>query len=136
MRKCSPREGKNATPAGLPARITQLPPSTGRLPGLKLSGKWHDEGCQHSVPIVEAAIARHRIGPILSDFAIFPGWDAPALWDKTKISMRHGADAAGQSLPAFLPRQNRILRSRGLPSRLGRTLGRKRAPCPKKRTGF
>ena len=72
--------------------ITQLPQSTDRLLGFKLSGKLHDEDYQHFVPVVEAAIARNGKVRLLSQFEDFHGWDLHALWDDTKFSMKHCAD--------------------------------------------
>jgi len=72
--------------------ITQLPQSTDRLLGFKLSGKLHDEDYQHFVPIVEAAIASHGKVRILSEFEDFKGWDMHALWDDTKFSAKHCSD--------------------------------------------
>jgi hypothetical protein len=72
--------------------IEQLPKSTGKILGFKLSGKLHDEDYKQFVPIVEAAIKTHGKIRMLSQFEDFHGWDAHALWDDTMFSMKHCAD--------------------------------------------
>jgi hypothetical protein len=72
--------------------ITQLPQSTDRTLGFKLSGKLHDEDYQHFVPIVEAAVAKSGKVRILAEFEDFHGWDMHALWDDTKFSMKYCSD--------------------------------------------
>lgn len=72
--------------------ITQLPRSSGKVLGFKMSGKLHDADYQHFVPTVETAIHAHGKVRLLAHFDDFHGWDLHALWDDTKFSTKHCAD--------------------------------------------
>ncbi len=72
--------------------IEQLPQSTGKILGFKMSGKLHDADYQHFVPTVEAAIQAGGKVRLLALFEDFHGWDLHALWDDTKFATQHCAD--------------------------------------------
>jgi len=72
--------------------IEQLPQSTGKILGFKLSGKLHDEDYKHFVPVIEAAVAKHGKIWILAQFHDFQGWDLHALWDDIKFSTEYCFD--------------------------------------------
>ena len=72
--------------------IEQLPESSGKSLGFKMSGKLHDADYQHFVPIVEAAVKTHGKVRLLAQFHDFHGWDLHALWDDIKFSTKHCAD--------------------------------------------
>src|SRR5262245_8991062 len=72
--------------------IEQLPRSSGRMLGFKLSGKLHDQDYQHFVPIVETAIQSQGKVRLLAHFEDFHGWDLHAIWDDTKFATKHCAD--------------------------------------------
>lgn len=71
--------------------IEQLPQSSGKLLGFKLSGKLHDADYQHFGPLIEAAVKQHGKIRLLSQFHDFHGWDLHALWDDIKFSTEHCA---------------------------------------------
>jgi hypothetical protein len=70
--------------------IEQLKSPDPTILGFKLSGTLHDEDYQKFVPVIDAAIEKHK-GKVrlLSQFHDFKGWDAKALWDDIKFSTTH-----------------------------------------------
>jgi hypothetical protein len=72
--------------------IEQLPESTERILGFKMSGKLHDEDYKKFVPVVEAAVAKQGKVRLLARFEDFHGWDMHALWDDIKFATKHCAD--------------------------------------------
>jgi hypothetical protein len=69
--------------------IEQLPRSSSRVLGFKISGKLHDEDYKRFVPLVDAAIAKQAKVRLLAHFQDFQGWDLHALWDDIKFSTTH-----------------------------------------------
>ena len=69
--------------------IEQLPESSPKVLGFKMSGKLHDEDYKKFVPLVDDAIAKQGKVRILAQFHDFHGWDAHALWDDIKFSTTH-----------------------------------------------
>jgi hypothetical protein len=69
--------------------IEQLPQSSEKVLGFKMSGKLHDEDYKKFVPLVDDAIAKHGKARILAQFNDFHGWDMDALWDDIKFSTTH-----------------------------------------------
>ena len=69
--------------------IEQLPQSSEKVLGFKLSGKLHDEDYKQFVALVDDAIARSGKVCLLARFHDFHGWDAHALWDDIKFSTTH-----------------------------------------------
>ncbi len=72
--------------------IEQLPESTAKILGFKMSGKLHDSDYKVFVPLVEAAIKAQGKVRLLAQFEDFHGWDLHALWDDTKFATKHCAD--------------------------------------------
>jgi hypothetical protein len=68
--------------------IEQLPESSGKVLGFKLSGKLHDEDYKSFVPVIDASAAEGKIR-LLAWFHDFHGWDMHALWDDTKFATKH-----------------------------------------------
>src|SRR5436853_5777667 len=69
--------------------IDQLPESSGKVLGFKMSGKLHDEDYKKFVPMIDAAIAGQGKVRLLAQFQDFHGWDLHALWDDIKFSTTH-----------------------------------------------
>jgi hypothetical protein len=69
--------------------IEQLPQSSQKVLGFKMSGKLHDEDYQKFVPLVDDAVAQQGKVRILAQFEDFHGWDLHALWDDIKFSTTH-----------------------------------------------
>jgi hypothetical protein len=69
--------------------IEQLPQSSDKVLGFKMSGKLHDEDYQKFVPLIDAAVAKAGKVRLLAQFHDFHGWDAHALWDDIKFSTTH-----------------------------------------------
>jgi len=69
--------------------IEQLPESSEKTLGFKMSGKLHDEDYQKFVPIIDAAVAKHGKVRLLAQFHDFHGWDLHALWDDIKFATTH-----------------------------------------------
>jgi hypothetical protein len=69
--------------------IEQLPQSSDKVLGFKMSGKLHDADYKTFVPLVDDAIAKHGKVRILAQFHDFHGWDMDALWDDIKFSTSH-----------------------------------------------
>lgn len=69
--------------------IEQLPQSSDKVLGFKLSGKLHDEDYKTFVPAVDAAVQKQGKVRLLAQFQDFHGWDAHALWDDIKFSTTH-----------------------------------------------
>jgi len=69
--------------------IEQLPSTSAKVLGFKMSGKLHDEDYKKFVPMVDAAIAREGKVRLLAQFHDFHGWDMHALWDDIKFSTTH-----------------------------------------------
>jgi SpoIIAA-like len=69
--------------------IEKLDRGSGKVIGVKLSGKLHDGDYKQFVPTVDAAIAEQGKVRMLAWFNDFHGWDAHALWDDTKFAATH-----------------------------------------------
>lgn len=69
--------------------IEQLPESTGKVLGFKMSGKLHDEDYKTFVPLIDAAVAKEGKVRFLAWFHDFHGWDLHALWDDVKFATTH-----------------------------------------------
>src|SRR5262245_7472239 len=69
--------------------IEQLPGSTGKVLGFKISGKLHDADYAQFVPLIDAAVAKEGPVRLLAQFEDFHGWDLHALWDDIKFSTTH-----------------------------------------------
>ena len=72
--------------------IEQLPGSTERILGFKMSGKLHDEDYKKFVPVVEAAVAKQGKVRLLAEFHDFHGWDLHAVWDDIQFASEHCHD--------------------------------------------
>ena len=70
--------------------IEQLPGSTGKILGFKMSGKLHDADYKTFVPMIDDAIAKQGKVRLLAQFHDLQGWDLHALWDDTKFATTHG----------------------------------------------
>ena len=66
--------------------IEQLPQSTDKVLGFKISGKLHDEDYKKFEPVIDKAVAAHGKARILAQFEDFHGWDMHALWDDIKFA--------------------------------------------------
>jgi len=69
--------------------IEQIPQSSEKVLGFKISGKLHDEDYKHFVPVIDAAVATQGAIRLLAQFNDFRGWDLHALWDDIKFSTTH-----------------------------------------------
>jgi hypothetical protein len=69
--------------------IEQLPQSTDKVLGFKISGKLHDEDYKKFVPVIDAAVAKVGKVRMLAQFEDFHGWDLHALWDDIKFATTH-----------------------------------------------
>jgi hypothetical protein len=69
--------------------IEQLPASSEKVLGFKLSGKLHDEDYKQFVPVIDAAAAREGKVRLLAQFHDFHGWDLHALWDDIQFATAH-----------------------------------------------
>jgi hypothetical protein len=69
--------------------IEQLPQTSEKVLGFKMSGKLHDADYKRFVPLVDAAIAKDGKVRLLAEFHDFHGWDLHALWDDIKFSTTH-----------------------------------------------
>ncbi len=69
--------------------IEQLPESTGKILGFRVSGKLHDEDYKTFVPMIDNALAQEGKVRLLAEFHDFHGWDIHALWDDVKFSTTH-----------------------------------------------
>ena len=69
--------------------IEQLPQSSGKILGFRMSGKLHDEDYQNFTPMIDAAVAREGKVRLLAQFHDFHGWDLGALWDDIEFSTTH-----------------------------------------------
>jgi SpoIIAA-like len=69
--------------------IEQLPVSSGKILGFRMSGKLHDEDYKTFVPLIDAAVAKEGKVRLLAQFHDFQGWDMHALWDDIKFSTTH-----------------------------------------------
>ena len=69
--------------------IEQIPQSSEKILGFKLSGKLHDEDYKNFVPVIDAALAKQGAIRLLAQFTDFHGWDLRALWDDIKFSTTH-----------------------------------------------
>jgi hypothetical protein len=69
--------------------IEQLPESSGKVLGFRMSGKLHDEDYKKFVPMIDAAVAKEGKLRLLAQFHDFHGWDLHALWDDTKFATTH-----------------------------------------------
>jgi SpoIIAA-like len=72
--------------------IEQLPQSSDKILGFKISGKLHDEDYKHFVPVIDAAVAKSGKIRMLAQFVDFHGWDLHALWDDIKFATKHCLD--------------------------------------------
>lgn len=68
--------------------VEQLPASSGKWIGFKLSGKLHDEDYKLFVPAIDAAAGEGKVR-LLTVFENFQGWDMRALWDDIKFATTH-----------------------------------------------
>jgi hypothetical protein len=64
----------------------------GRVIGLKLSGRLHDEDYDRFVPMVDEAVAAHGKVRMYVEFHDFHGWSAHALWDDIVFAASHVLD--------------------------------------------
>ena len=69
--------------------IEQLPESSGKILGLKISGKLHDKDYATFTPLIDAAVAKEGKVRLLAQFEDFHGWDLHALWDDVKFATTH-----------------------------------------------
>ena len=69
--------------------IEQLPESSGKVLGFKMSGKLHDEDYKTFVPLIDAVAAKEGKVRLLVQFHDFHGWDLHALWDDVKFATTH-----------------------------------------------
>ncbi len=69
--------------------IEQLPDSSGKVLGFRMSGKLHDEDYKTFVPLIDAAVAKEGKVRLLAQFHDFQGWDLHALWDDVKFATTH-----------------------------------------------
>ncbi len=69
--------------------IEQLPESTGKVLGFRMSGKLHDEDYKTFTPLIDAVAAKEGKVRLLAQFHDFQGWDLHALWDDIKFSTTH-----------------------------------------------
>jgi hypothetical protein len=69
--------------------IEQLPSTSDKVLGFRLSGKLHDEDYKKFTPLIDAAIAHEGKVRLLAEFHEFHGWDIRALWDDCKFSASH-----------------------------------------------
>ena len=69
--------------------IEQIPQSSEKVLGFKLSGKLHDEDYKNFVPVIDAAVTKQGKIRLLAQFSDFHGWDLHALWDDIKFSTTH-----------------------------------------------
>ncbi len=68
--------------------IEQLPQSTAKVLGFKISGKLHDEDYKKFVPLIDAVAGSGTVR-VLAWFEDFHGWDLHALWDDIKFATTH-----------------------------------------------
>lgn len=68
--------------------IEQLPQSSGKILGFKLSGKLHDEDYKLFVPVIDTSAQAGKIR-LLAWFENFQGWDMQALWDDIRFATGH-----------------------------------------------
>jgi SpoIIAA-like len=69
--------------------VEQIPQTSEKVLGFKMSGKLHDEDYKMFVPVIDAAAAKHGTVRMLAQFNDFHGWDLHALWDDIKFSTTH-----------------------------------------------
>ena len=69
--------------------IEQIPQSSEKVLGFKLSGKLHDGDYKNFVPVIDAAVTKQGKIRLLAQFSDFHGWDLHALWDDIKFSTTH-----------------------------------------------
>lgn len=69
--------------------IEQLPGTSEKVLGFKMSGKLHDTDYKTFVPLIDDAIAKQGKVRLLAQFHDFQGWDLHALWDDIKFSTTH-----------------------------------------------
>jgi hypothetical protein len=69
--------------------IEQIPQSSEKILGFKISGKLHDEDYKNFVPVIDAAAAKQGTIRLLAQFNDFHGWDLHALWDDIRFSTTH-----------------------------------------------
>ena len=69
--------------------IEQIPQSSEKVLGFRLSGKLHDEDYKNFVPVIDAAVTKQGKIRLLAQFNDFQGWDLHALWDDIKFSTTH-----------------------------------------------
>ena len=72
--------------------IEQLPQSSDKVLGFRLSGRLHDEDYKKFAPLIDAAVAKEGKVRLLAQFHDFHGWDMHALWDDIKFSTKHCLD--------------------------------------------
>ena len=69
--------------------VEQIPQTSEKVLGFKMSGKLHDEDYKMFVPAIDAAAAKQGTVRVLAQFYDFHGWDLHALWDDIKFSTTH-----------------------------------------------
>ena len=69
--------------------IEQIPQSSEKVLGFKLSGKLHNGDYKNFVPVIDVAVAKQGKIRLLAQFSDFHGWDLHALWDDIKFSTTH-----------------------------------------------
>jgi hypothetical protein len=69
--------------------IAEIPQTSPKVLGFKMSGKLHDEDYKTFVPMVDAAVAQQGKIRLLAQFEDFHGWDMHALWDDIKFATTH-----------------------------------------------
>ena len=72
--------------------IEQLPQSSDKILGFRMSGRLHDEDYKKFAPLIDAAVAKEGKIRLLAQFQDFQGWDMHALWDDIKFSTKHCLD--------------------------------------------
>ena len=69
--------------------VEQIPQSSEKVLGFKISGKLHDDDYKNFVPVIDAAVAKQGTVRLLAQFNDFHGWDLHALWDDIRFSTTH-----------------------------------------------
>jgi hypothetical protein len=69
--------------------IAEIPQTSPKVLGFKMSGKLHDEDYKTFVPMIDAAVAQQGKIRLLAQFEDFHGWDMHALWNDIKFATTH-----------------------------------------------
>jgi hypothetical protein len=70
----------------------QLPGSTGKVFGAKLSGKVTRADFQQFVPVLEHLIRHHGKARVLFELADLKGFELAAMWEDIAFDVKHHAD--------------------------------------------